>query len=100
MAKTGSTTERRIEGFAEDLGRLLGTARSKAEGWLNEREVIVKHLTEVRNTASGLLTQLSREATVVGRLGRRAVKGVVRGFQRRGTGQPNGSRASASSPWP
>jgi hypothetical protein len=91
MAKTGSTTEQKIEGFAGDLGRLLGTARSKAESWLGQRQAIVKHLTEVRDTASGLLTQLGREAAVVGRLGRRAVKGVARGIQSRGQERPKGS---------
>jgi hypothetical protein len=91
MTKTGSTTEQKIEGFAEDLGRLLGAASSKAEGWLIERQAIVKHLTEVRDTASGLLTQLGREAAFVGRLGRRAAKGVARGIRRRGPGRPKGS---------
>jgi hypothetical protein len=91
MTKTGSTTEQKIEGFAEDLGRLLGTASRKAEGWLIERQAIVKHLTEVRDTASGLLTQLGREAAFVDRLGRRAVKGVARGIQRRGPGRPKRS---------
>jgi hypothetical protein len=91
MAKTGSTTEQKIEGFAEDLGRLLGTAKSRAESWLSQRRVIVKHLTDLRDTASGLLTQLGREAAVVGRLGRHAVKGVARGIQNRRPGSPKGS---------
>ncbi|SRR5216684_7620049 len=53
MAKTGSTTKQKIEDFAEDLGKLLGSARSKAESWLSQRKAIVKHLSEVRDAASG-----------------------------------------------
>ena len=52
----------KIEEFAEDLGRLLGTARAKAEGWLNQRQAISKHLTDIRDTASSLLNQLGQQA--------------------------------------
>jgi len=62
MAKTGSTTKQKIEDFAEDLGKLLGSARSKAESWLSQRKAIVKHLSEVRDAASGVLAQLGHEA--------------------------------------
>jgi hypothetical protein len=55
-------TEHKIEEFAEDLGRLLGTAQKKAEGWLGQREAIVKHLTGVRDTASKLLADLGQQA--------------------------------------
>jgi hypothetical protein len=51
-------TETRLEAFAEDLGRLLGTARAKADSWLSQREAIVKHLEGVRDTANQLLQQL------------------------------------------
>jgi hypothetical protein len=91
MAKTGSTTGQRIEGFAEDLGKLLGTARRKAEGWLSQRQAIAKHLSEVRDTASGLLAQLGHEAAVARRRGRRAVKAVAAGMRKRGPGRPKGS---------
>jgi hypothetical protein len=91
MAKTGSTTGKNNQGFAEDLGKLLGTARRKAEGWLSQRHAIVKHLSDVRDTASGLLTQLGHEAAVAGRRGRRAVKAAAAGIQRRGPGRPRGS---------
>lgn len=67
MAKR-ETAEHRIEEFAEDLGKLLGVARNKAEGWLGQRQTIVKQLTELRDTASTLLTDLGHEA-------RRAVRG-------------------------
>ena len=48
-----------MEGFAEDLGRLLGTARAKAEGWLGQRRTVAKQLEQIRDTAAGLLNQLT-----------------------------------------
>ena len=77
MAKRGRPagsrkfTEDKIEAFAEDLGRLLGTARAKADNWLSQRQQIKKHLTDIRDTASHLLTQLGEQAqAVVTRRGR------------------------------
>jgi hypothetical protein len=65
MAKAQAVTEStieaaesKIEEFAEDLGRLLGNARSKAEGWIGQRKAISEHLAGIRDTASGLLAQL------------------------------------------
>ena len=40
----GKSAEEKIEEFAEDLGRLLGSARAKAEGWIGQRRAITKHL--------------------------------------------------------
>ena len=48
-----------IGGFAEDLGRLLGSAQSKAEGWLGQRQLIAKQLVQIRDTASELLSQMT-----------------------------------------
>lgn len=59
MAKsTIETAEHKIEEFADDLGKMLGHARTKAEGWLGQRKTIVKNLTELRDEATKLLTQL------------------------------------------
>lgn len=58
MAKTASSAGQNIEGFAEDLGRMLGTARSKAEGWLGQRQAIVKQLTSLRDEATTLLRDI------------------------------------------
>jgi hypothetical protein len=55
-------TEQRIEGFAEDLGRLLGTARAKADSWLSQRQQITKQLLDIRNTATKLLADLGQHA--------------------------------------
>ena len=52
MAKTRRTlaaTGHQIEEFAEDLGKMLGHARTKAEGWLGQRQAIVKNLTQLRD---------------------------------------------------
>jgi hypothetical protein len=63
MAKTTirrrtAAAESRFEGFAEDLGKLLRQAQSKAEGWLGQRKAIAAQLTNLRDAANGLLQQL------------------------------------------
>ena len=75
----------KIEGFAEDLGRLLGTAQNKAQGWLGQRKQIAKTLEGIRDTATTLLNQLGHEAGRAIRRGRRAYAG------KRGPGRPKGS---------
>ena len=69
MARRGSRP-RSIEGFAEDLGRLLGTAQAKAQGWLGQRQTIVKQLQQIRTTATSLLAELGGAG---GRRGRVAI---------------------------
>jgi hypothetical protein len=91
LAKTASSTEHKIEAFAEDLGRVLGTARAKADSWLGQREVIVKQLTQLRDDASTLLTQLGHQAAAAGRPGRRVADAFAEGYQKRGPGRPKGS---------
>jgi hypothetical protein len=58
-ASENSQAEQAIVDFAEDLGRLLGTARSKAEGWLGQRQSVAEQLTQIRDTAAELLTKLT-----------------------------------------
>ena len=89
-AEYGRSTGAKIDEFAEDLGKMLGTARAKAEGWLGQRQQIVKHLTELRDTASKLLADLGHEAGRVVRRGRRAGRASVE-IVRRGPGRPAGS---------
>ena len=72
MARRGRPA-RGIEGFAEDLGRLLGTAQAKAQGWIGQRHTIAKQLQEIRDTASGLLSELTSTSVQRGlKRGRRA----------------------------
>lgn len=65
-----SVTEHKIEDFADDLGRLLGTAQSKAQGWLGQRKQIAATLEGIRDTASSLLSELGHRAERVVRRGR------------------------------
>jgi hypothetical protein len=92
MAKTASSGEQKIEAFAEDLGRILGTARAKADSWLGQRQAIVKQLTQLRDEASSLLSQLGHQAAAAGQRGRRVADSFVAGYQKRGPGRPKGSK--------
>jgi hypothetical protein len=96
-------TDSKIEDFAEELGRLLGTAEAKAKGWLGQREQIAKTLAGIRDTANGLLSQLGEQASGVARAvarGRRGRppgsknqpgSGRPKGITKRGPGRPKGS---------
>ena len=92
MAKTASSSEQKIEAFAEDLGRILGTARAKADSWLGQRQAIVKQLTQLRDEASSLLNQLGHQAVAARQRGRRVADSFVAGYQKRGPGRPKGSK--------
>ena len=59
---------RKVEDFAEDLGRLLGGAERKASEWLSQREDVAKQLVQLRDKATQLLSQLG--AAAGSRLGR------------------------------
>jgi hypothetical protein len=82
MPKKRSSAAKRqttqLESFAEDLGRLLGTAENKARGWLDQRKAIVTQLAQLRNKTDSLL----RELTEGGAKMVAAVR-LARGTQRR-----------------
>jgi hypothetical protein len=90
---SGKSTGAKVEAFAEDLGRLLGTARAKAEGWLGQRKAIAKHLEDVRDTAANLLSQLTGGGARGGGRGRRGRPARARGVRttKRGPGRPAGT---------
>jgi len=90
--ESGGSVEGAIGGFAEDLGRILGQARNKADSWLGQRQAIVKQLTQLRDEASSLLSQLGDQAAAAGQRGRRVADSFVEGFQKRGPGRPKGSK--------
>src|SRR6478672_12134699 len=90
MARTASSSGK-LEEFAEDLGRILGTARAKADSWLGQRQAIVKQLTQLRDEASSLLNQLGHQAVAARQRGRRVADSFVAGYQKRGPGRPKGS---------
>jgi hypothetical protein len=89
-----------IEGFAEDLGKLLGSARAKADSWLGQRQMIVKNLEEVRDTATELLQQLrlGHRAAAAGRRGRRAATAVIAQVRRDLAGRRAQERRSVRCP--
>jgi hypothetical protein len=59
-----STVGRSVETFAEDLGRLLGTAERKATEWLSQREEVARQLSQLRDKATQLLSQLGLTGVV------------------------------------
>jgi hypothetical protein len=95
MAKRGSrahmTTEdarasKTMVDFAEDLGRLLGTAQAKASNWMNQRKNVIDELTQLRDTANQLLRDLT---------GGTAPTAATRSRGRRGRRKTTAPRASA-----
>jgi hypothetical protein len=82
-----------IEAFAEDLGRLLGSARAKADSWLEQRQAVVKELTSIRDAASGLLDRLGHQAASTTRTVSRLVGG-----QRTPTAPAAAANEGASAP--
>jgi hypothetical protein len=81
MARKEST----IDDFAEELGKLLGKAQAKAEGWLGQRTQIAKSLEGIRDTASKLLSDLGHQAQRIARKGQLAVGRTV---TKRGSRRP------------
>jgi ABC-type transporter Mla subunit MlaD len=61
----------KIEDFAEDLGRVIGTAQKKAESWLAQRKQITDTLVSIRDEATRLLNQLGHEVEQVRQHARR-----------------------------
>ena len=59
---SGRTLEDTALSFAEDLGRLLGTAERKANEWISQRKTVVTQLTELRDKANVLLERLGDDA--------------------------------------
>src|SRR5258705_1675779 len=49
--------ERRILALAEQLGRLIGTVESKAEGWFDQK-ALNRQVEQIRDSASELLEHL------------------------------------------
>jgi hypothetical protein len=54
-----SNVEQRVVAFAEQLGRVVGTVQARTEGWL-DRAKLAEQVTHVRDSASELLTHLTR----------------------------------------
>ena len=96
--ETGRTAEDRLETFAEDLGRFLGTVQSRATSWLDQRKDITEQLTQIRDTANQYLEQLAGEGARLAEAVQRGRRGRPPGSgSQRGPGRPPGS-ATAPSP--
>ena len=80
MAKISAATT--LETFAEDLGRVLGTAETKARGWLQQRRDIAKQLTAVRDKADELLRELTGGAAKMAAAVNQARTSVQKGRKR------------------
>jgi ABC-type transporter Mla subunit MlaD len=63
MAKKTGNVQDQIVDWAEDLGRLLGTAENRAKGWLQQRQDVARSLEQIRDTANSLLSELQGTAT-------------------------------------
>jgi hypothetical protein len=84
----GGLTSDTLGDFAEDLGRVLGSAQSKATAWLGQRKAIAEQLTQIRDTANQYLQQLAGA-------GASFAEGVRRGRRR---GRPPGSQSAKRGP--
>jgi hypothetical protein len=96
MAKRRRAHSTALDAFAQDLGRLLGNAQTRAESWLGQRRVVETQLTQIRDTAAGLLRQLANrgaDLAVAVRRGRRATMKVQAG---KAPGRPKGRKVSAA----
>jgi hypothetical protein len=82
MAKKQASKSNRgaMMDMAEGLGRFLGEAEAKWNSWRGEREQVVKALTDIRDRASTLLSEVGA--------------GVQSGYQAR-RGRPPGSKNQA-----
>jgi hypothetical protein len=61
--KTSDLLEQRVVAFAEQLGLLVGTVQTKAEGWL-DRKALTKEIARIRDRAAALLEQVNLEGTL------------------------------------
>ena len=74
ITRQSGRTAKSVVDFAEDLGRLLGTAQAKASNWLNQRKNVIDELTQLRDTANQLLRDLTGGESSLAR-GTRARRG-------------------------
>jgi hypothetical protein len=61
-----------LDEFADDLGRLLDAARTKADRWIGQRQSIAAQLAAIRDAADRWISELTREKRGPGRPGRPA----------------------------
>src|SRR5262249_54901009 len=86
--------QEKIEDFTEDMNRLLHSARTRAEGWLSQRQEISKTLIGIRDTASNLLEQFGSATNRAAGAAARAV--APRRRRRRGRAAAGVGKVSAA----
>ena len=93
----GGRTEDKLVDFAEDLGRLLGTAQQKATAWLGQRQEIANQLTQIRDTANSYLQELSGAGAKLAAAVQRGRRGRPPGAKNKaGRRRPQASASSAA----
>jgi predicted Rossmann fold nucleotide-binding protein DprA/Smf involved in DNA uptake len=60
--QTNRSTERKIVRSAEELGRIVGAMRGRADNWTGERQRLIKRLSTVVGEAQSLLSDLGHRA--------------------------------------
>lgn len=102
-ASTMETVEGKMMDVAEQLGKIIGSARARVDNWKGERQTMVDQLSKVVAEAQDLLKDLGHQAqaaaSAVGRaVDRRGTRGGERakvGRARRKGGRRKGSTLSA-----
>ena len=93
----GGQMEGKLVDFAEDLGRLLGTAQQKATAWLGQRQEIANQLTQIRDTANSYLQELSGAGAKLAAAVQRGRRGRPPGTKNKaGRRRPQASASSAA----
>jgi hypothetical protein len=99
LSRQGTNASKTMVDFAEDLGRLLGTAQAKASNWLSQRKDVIDELTQLRDTANQLLSDLTGSTAGAARGARRGERKTSNGTASRSataTGARKGGRRKMS----
>lgn len=97
--KVNNTAQDAIIDWAEDLGKLLGTAEVRAKGWLQQRQDVAETLKKIRATADRLLTELegtAHRAAVSVQARQPAAEKAIAEVKRRVSGMSEAGRAAVS----
>jgi hypothetical protein len=81
METTSELIEQKVVAFAEQLGSLIGTVQTKAEGWL-DRKALSKEVGRIRDSAADLLDQVNREGTLQRKTGAKQIATSARRLSR------------------
>jgi hypothetical protein len=65
-----------IEQIASEVGRVFGTTEAHARKWLNQRQELMNALSQVRDKAAGLISELGEGVVRNGWRRRKAVEGI------------------------